>query len=124
MAADEERETEEPDELPAFDDGDMMAGLDELAPPDDASRQRPPETDRAAARQQPPEPPRGSSALRPRDDTEKGLALEMGRLFGMNPRQLVDPGAPATPRRPAEGSEGDAEADDSVLPGGAGDDTA
>ena len=43
-------------------------------------------------------PSRGSPALRPRDDTEKTLALEMGRLFGINPRTLVSPDAGGRPR--------------------------
>lgn len=52
-----------------------------------------------------PEPPpperrsRGSAPLKPSAHTEKTLGLELGRLFGVNPRLLVDPEAAARPSR-------------------------
>ena len=41
------------------------------------------------------EPPR--PAPRRRDDSEKGLGLEMARLFGINPKVMMAPKASARP---------------------------
>ena len=96
MAADEEREDEE------------MTGL----PPDLAEI-----TEAIDAVMEPPLPPewvlpaersRGSKPLQPRADTERTLGLEVGRLFGLNPRMLVDPDATTPPSRPRSATDDDA----------------
>jgi len=46
------------------------------------------------------EPPR--PAPRRRDDSEKGLGLEMARLFGINPKVMMAPKAPARPSEDEE----------------------
>ena len=44
-------------------------------------------------------------APRRRDDSEKGLGLEMARLFGINPKVMM---APKTPARASEEEQADA----------------
>ena len=57
------------------------------------------------------EPPR--QAPRRRDDSEKGLGLEMARLFGMNPKVMM---APKAPVQPSEDGEPDLVADSDPAP--------
>ena len=59
------------------------------------------------------EPPPSRSPRRPSADTDKTLGLEVSRLFGLNPRLLVDPesGRPSA-RRTGE----DAAGGDDLLP--------
>jgi hypothetical protein len=47
-----------------------------------------------------------------RDDSEKGLSLEVARLFGLSPRDLV------APKRPPAAEPPDAEAPDAEAPNG------
>jgi len=48
-----------------------------------------------------------------RENSEKALGLEMARLFGMNPKLMMAPKAPA----PSEGEEPDLDTVDDPAPG-------
>ena len=56
---------------------------------------------------QPPEPaaPAPRPAPRRRDDSEKGIGLEMARLFGINPKVMMAP--KSTPQKPPESADDD-----------------
>jgi hypothetical protein len=59
------------------------------------------------------EPPPSRGPRRPSADTDKTLGLEVSRLFGLNPRLLVDPEpGPKAARRTGE----DAAGGDDLLP--------
>ena len=92
MAADEEQDDERAGGPP--DPAGMDEALDAMmAPPMPPERKQPP------GREGPPERSRGSKPLQPRADTERTLGLEVGRLFGLNPRLLVDPETAKPPPR-------------------------
>ncbi|MGH8992715.1 MAG: hypothetical protein ACRDZ7_14500 [Acidimicrobiia bacterium] len=109
MAADEERDDGEATDLPP-DLAEVTEAIDAVMEPP-----LPPEWVLPADRSVPPERSRGSKPLQPRADTERTLGLEVGRLFGLNPRMLVDPDAtppPPRPRPPTEDPAGDAGGDE------------
>ncbi len=100
MAADEESDAEEMTGLPGT--ADLDESLDAMMAPS-----TPPEDERSSEGDGPLRLSRGAAPLRPTADTEKTLGLEVGRLFGINPRLLVDPGSAARPRLPAEDAPGE-----------------
>jgi hypothetical protein len=73
------------------------AGGPEMTDDHDAKPEGPPEDQPADAEPPPRRVPRK------RDDSEKGLGLEMARLFGMNPKTLMAPKPP--PENPREAAD-------------------
>jgi hypothetical protein len=100
MPADEERDDE--GGAGRADPAEGDESLDALLTGEPPGEPAPPEA--------PERPSRGSAPLKPSAHTEKTLGLELGRLFGLNPRLLVDPEparAPEPPRRPDDTADPD-----------------